>query len=134
MSVGRARRTVGLALGGALATIGSPAAAGDVDLVAAEKQFVSSCGVCHVVDPGAPPRQGPPLAGIFGRTAASLDGFAYSEALTHSGLVWSEETLDRWIENAQAYVPGTNMLYRQARPERRQLIIAYLKSLDDAGN
>ncbi len=134
MSLGRGLAMVGLALGGAAAGPGASAVAGDVDLAAAEKQFVSSCGVCHVVDPGAPPRQGPPLAGIFGRPAASLDGFAYSDALAHSGLVWTEETLDRWIENAQAYVPGTNMLYRQAKPERRQLIIAYLKSLDDAGN
>ena len=48
--------------------------------------------------------------------------------------MWTEETLDHWIENAQAYVPGTNMMYRQAKPERRQLIIAYLKSLDEARN
>jgi cytochrome c len=125
MGSGRAVGLAGIVLGGAV--IG--AAAEEIDLASAERQFASSCGVCHVVDPDAPARQGPPLAGIYGRAAASRDGFAYSDALRRSGIVWTDETLDRWIENAQAYVPGTSMLYRQAKPERRQLIIAYLNSL-----
>jgi|FEC22Drversion2_1045045.scaffolds.fasta_scaffold00566_6 cytochrome c len=126
MGFGRGIGLAGLVLAGAIART---AVAEEVDLAAAERQFVSSCGVCHVVDPDAPARQGPPLAGILGRAAGSRAGYAYSDALKRSGIVWTEETLDRWIENAQAYVPGTTMMYRQAKPERRQLIIAYLKSL-----
>jgi cytochrome c len=107
-----------------------PLAAQDaVDLEAAKKQFLTSCGVCHTVEPGAPPRQGPNLATVYGRTAGSLPGYAYSEALKSSGLVWDAATLDPWIENAQAMRPGVNMPYRQADPAKRALIIAYLKSL-----
>lgn len=128
MGFGRGLRAGGLALG-ALTVGGTAAVAGDIDLAAAERQFKASCGTCHVVERDAPPRQGPPLAGVLGRPAGSLHGFGYSDALKGSGIVWTEETLERWIENAQAFVPGTTMLYRQANPHRRALIVAYLKSV-----
>lgn len=102
------------------------------DLTAAKKQFVTSCAVCHAVEQGAPPRQGPNLFDRFGKPAATLEGFKYSEALTTSGFVWNEETLDRWITDAQAMRAGVTMLYRQADAMKRRLIIDYLKSL--AGN
>ena len=91
--------------------------------------FVNACGVCHAAEPGAAPRQGPNLHGVFGRKAASVEGFKYSEALRTSGFIWDEATLDTWITDAQAARPGTIMLYRQANPERRQLVIDYLKTL-----
>jgi cytochrome c len=96
---------------------------------AAKRQFLSSCGTCHTVEPGAPNRQGPNLAGVVGRKAATVDGFKYSSALTESRFVWDETTLDRWIEDAQAMLPGTSMLYRQRDPDKRQAIISYLKSI-----
>ncbi len=99
------------------------------DLAAAQKQFVTSCAVCHAVEPGAPPRQGPNLSDRFGKPAATLEGFKYSEALTTSGFVWNEETMDRWITDSQAMRPGVTMPYRQADPAKRRLIIDYLKSL-----
>jgi cytochrome c len=107
----------------------SDASQGEVDLAAAQKQFVTSCGVCHTVEPGAPARQGPSLSGIFGRKAGAVAGFSYSQALATSDFVWDEATLDRWIENAQAMRPGVTMAYRQADPAKRRLIIAYLKSV-----
>jgi cytochrome c len=94
------------------------------------QQFLTSCGVCHTAEPGAPHRQGPNLYGIFGRKAATVDGFnKYSEALARSGLTWDEETIERWIEDAAAALPGTSMNYRQRDPEKRKMIISYLKSL-----
>ncbi len=106
-----------------------PARAEDVDLEAAKKQFTTSCGVCHSVEPNAPARQGPNLNGVFGRKAGSLPDFKYSEALKTSGFVWDEATLDTWITNAQEMRPGVQMMYRQAAPEKRKLVIAYLKSV-----
>lgn len=103
------------------------------DLAAAQKQFVTSCAVCHAVEPGAPPRQGPNLVDRFGKPAATLEGFKYSEALMTSGFVWNEETMDRWITDSQAMRPGVIMLYRQADPMKRRLIIDYLKSLSSKG-
>jgi cytochrome c len=94
-----------------------------------KRQFLNACGTCHAAEPSAPHRQGPNLFGIMGKPAASLDGFKYSDALKASGLTWDEATLDKWLTDAQAAQPGTTMLYRQANPERRQLVISYLKSL-----
>ncbi len=99
------------------------------DVAAAQQQFVTSCGVCHSVKPGDTPRQGPNLSGIYGRSAGTLQGFAYSPALKDAGWTWDEARLDPWIANAQAVRPGTVMNYRQADPAKRQLIITYLKTL-----
>jgi cytochrome c len=96
----------------------------------AKRQFLTSCAVCHTAEPGAPHRQGPNLVGVLGRKAATIHGFKYSPVLTGSTLVWDEATLDRWIEDAQAMLPGTTMAYRQRDPDKRKAIIAYLKSLN----
>ena len=48
-------------------------------------------------------------------------------------LTWNEENLDRWITNAQKMVPGAVMMYRQADPEKRKLVISYLKTLGASG-
>ena len=98
-----------------------------------EAQFKKSCGTCHAAEPGAAPRQGPNLWGVYGRQSGKADGFHYSDALAAARLTWNEETLDRWIANAKKVVPGTVMMYRQADPERRKLVISYLKTLGASG-
>ena len=103
--------------------------ASSADLTAAQAQFQTSCGTCHAAEVGAPSRQGPNLVDRFGKTAGTLEGFYYSEALRTSHFVWDEVTLDRWITDAQAMRPGVLMTYRQADPAKRRLIIDYLKSL-----
>ena len=92
-------------------------------------QFLTSCGTCHAVEQGAPPRQGPNLLGIIGRKAGALDGFKYSEALKTADWVWDEANLDKWIENAQGMRPGVVMPYRQADPAKRAKVIEFLKTL-----
>lgn len=61
-----------------------------------------------------------------------MQGFAYSEAMQRSNIVWNEKTLDRFLKNPLAAVPGTAMAYAGVtdRKERADLI-AYLKQ---AGN
>ena len=44
--------------------------------------------------------------------------------------VWDEARLDAWLTNPQAVIPGAVMAYRQAKPETRAAIIAYLKELN----
>lgn len=86
------------------------------------------CVACHSLNPGDH-RTGPSLAGIWGRTAGSIADFSrYSEALAESEIVWTAETLDRWIAEPQAMVPGNRMSFpgiedRQARAD----LIAYLE-------
>jgi cytochrome c len=112
--------------------IASVGAAFAQDLDAAKAQFLTSCGTCHTADPGAPPRQGPNLAGVYGRKAGSLPDFKYSDAVKGGGWIWDETTLEPWMENAQAVHPGTIMNYRQRDPEKRKLILQYLKTLTAA--
>jgi cytochrome c len=113
-----------------LALLASVASAASVDLVLAEAQFKKSCGTCHVAAPDAGPRQGPNLFGIVGRAAGSVEGFKYSPAFVagHDGVVWDEATLDRWLADPQSVIPGAVMLYKQADPDKRRLVIEYLKT------
>ncbi len=111
----------------ALLVIAQPAQAQEAS--PGRRLFLNACGVCHAAEAGAPHRQGPGLFGIFGKAAAQAEGFKYSEALKTSGFVWDEATLDTWLTDAQAARPGTIMLYKQANPERRQLVIEYLKTV-----
>ena len=101
-----------------------------IDPAAAEAQFKKSCGTCHTVDPSAPPRQGPNLFGVVGRPAGSFDGFKYSPAFLagKDGIVWDAANIDRWITDPQAMIPGVVMLYKQADPEKRHLVIEFLKT------
>jgi cytochrome c len=91
--------------------------------------FNNACRTCHTVEPGDN-RLGPSLAGIIGRKAGSLPGYAYSDAMKKSSVVWDEASLDRFIENPQAVVPGNNMKPYAGMPsaEDRAAIVAYLKA------
>jgi cytochrome c len=104
--------------------------ADSIDLPTAEAQFKKSCGTCHVATPDAPPRQGPSLFGVVGRKAGSVAGFKYSAAFVagESAIVWDEAVLDRWLADPQSVIPGSVMLYKQADPEKRRLVIEYLKT------
>lgn len=94
-----------------------------------KRQFLTSCGTCHTAEPGAAHRQGPNLLGVVGRRAGTAADFAYSSALAAGAFVWDEKSLERWIADPQAMLPGTSMAYRQRDPAKRRAIVAYLKSL-----
>jgi cytochrome c len=89
--------------------------------------FINQCGTCHVVQHGAPPRQGPNLAGVYMRKAGSLDGFHYSAELARAAFVWDDTHLDAWLSSPQRLIPGAVMLYHQDDPVIRRTIIAWLK-------
>jgi cytochrome c len=92
--------------------------------------FKQQCATCHTTDRAEPLRQGPPLDKIVGRQAGKVDGFHYSPAFAKADFVWDEAKLDAWMSNPQALIPGSMMAYRQAKPETRAAIIAYLKELN----
>lgn len=104
--------------GGALAQAGDPAAG--------QKVFVR-CQACHVAN--APTnRVGPSLQGLFGRKAGSVEGFKYSDANKNSGVTWDEATLDQYLVDPKAYMPGNKMAFPGLKkPEERANVIAYLK-------
>jgi cytochrome c len=85
----------------------------------------SRCLACHAL---ARDRVGPRHCGLFGRRAGSVPGFAYSKAMRNSGIVWSEETLDRFLADPLAAVPGTTMGYAGVKDAReRRDLIAWLR-------
>lgn len=94
------------------------------DAARGEQLYTARCGACHsLTDNGAGPRH----AGLLGRKAGTQPGFDYSSALAHSGIVWNETLLNRWIENPSALVPGNKMLVQLASdPKDRADIIAFL--------
>jgi cytochrome c len=81
-------------------------------------------------DVAVAPPYGPPLRGVYGRQAGSVPDFAYSRAFKRilQGIVWDSQTLDRWITDSQAWVPGSLMFYAQADAEIRRQIIAYVQA------
>ena len=57
-----------------------------------------------------------------------MPGYAYSEAMKNSGIVWSEETLDRFLQGPRRMVPGTKMTDAGvAEAQDRADLIAYLQ-------
>ncbi len=105
-----------------LALAASPAfATGDPDKGA---KVYEGCQDCHSLDKND---VGPRHRGVFGRKAGSLSDFAYSPALKGAGFVWNEQTLDKWLTNPQALLPGARMFYHLASPQDRADVIAYLR-------
>jgi cytochrome c len=91
-------------------------------------EIYSRCGACHSLERN---RSGPKHCGLIGRPAGSLEDFIYSKALKASALVWDRATLDRFIADPLATVPGTFMGYAGiSDPQERADLIAYLA---DAG-
>jgi cytochrome c len=86
--------------------------------------FERRCGGCHALDRD---KEGPRLRGVFGRTAGSTKSFQYSDALKKSRIVWTDQTLDRWLTETEKLVPNNDMAFHVERAEERREIIAYLK-------
>ena len=90
------------------------------------KALYQGCLACHSVDDND---LGPKHRGVVGRPAGSVADYNYSAALKNSGLIWDEATLDRWLANPSALVPGTKMYFKIDDAQARADIIAYLKEL-----
>jgi cytochrome c2 len=62
--------------------------------------FKQQCATCHSLNAADPPRQGPVLAGVYGRKSGSLAGFHYSPGYAKADFVWDDETGGRSAQNA----------------------------------
>jgi cytochrome c len=103
----------------------SGAARADGDTARGEARF-QDCAACHKLEAGTN-NVGPSLHGIFTRKAGEIADFRYSPAIKRSGIVWTPETLDKFITDPQALVPGNRMPYAgMSNASDRADLIAYL--------
>ena len=106
--------------------LGSQAALAEGDAAKGEKIY-KKCKACHSLEAGTK-KVGPSLAGLFGRTAGTVEGFKYSTAMKDSGIVWDEETLDGFLTKPKDVVPKTRMAFPGFKKEQDRMdLIAYLK-------
>ena len=118
-------RTVLSGLIGVAFTLGASAFAQAAGDPAKGELIYQRCQGCHSIDRN---RTGPMHKGLFGRPAGTVPGFAYSDAMKNSGIVWSEQTLDQFLQGPRKMVPGTKMTYAGvADAQERADLIAYLK-------
>jgi cytochrome c len=101
------------------------AARADGDAARGEARF-QDCAACHRLEAGAN-NVGPSLHGIFSRKAGELTDFRYSPAIKRSRIIWTPETLDKFISDPQAMVPANRMPYAgMPSADDRADLIAYL--------
>ena len=96
-----------------------------------EMLYEQRCGACHGLDAD---RVGPHHRGVFGRRAGSVEGYDYSPALRRARIVWNSATLDAWLANPEALIPGQRMGYSVPDAMDRADIIAYLHRVSTKGS
>lgn len=98
------------------------------------QQVFQRCAACHSVAPSSPAMPGPDLRTVIGRRAGTLAGFRYSSAMVDAGksdnIVWTRDTLDKYLSDPDDVVPGTAMqLNFQLTPDDRRDVIDYLEQV-----
>lgn len=101
----------------------------------AGEAIFAQCKTCHQIGAGATNRVGPHLNGLYGRRAASIDGYRYSRPMLRAGadgLFWTYETLDAFLENPKSMVSRTKMTFRGLKSDQdRADLLAYLRTFSD---
>ena len=111
-----------------LLVVGSSVFAAGQSTGGGKELFEKRCGGCHALDRD---KEGPRLRGVYGRVAASVDSFQYSDALKKSKITWTDETLEQWLTDTEKLVPGNDMTFHVEKGAERTDIIAYLKQTLD---
>lgn len=84
------------------------------------------CAGCHAAQRTL---MGPPHCGVVGRKAASIEGFAYSDALREADFVWDDAHLHDFLTFPIMNMPGTKMGFAGMFDENdRNDVIAFLKA------
>jgi cytochrome c len=99
----------------------------DSDRMAGERLYQQCIG-CHAP---AYHRTGPMHCNLIGRRAGSIEGYEFTDAMKRSGIIWSVETLDVFLQSPFKIIPGTSMGYAGiASAKEREQLINYIVSLD----
>ncbi len=118
----------------ALVLIGAGEAASAADPGRGQAVFARACIACHSLEPDKN-MTGPSLAGLWDRKAGGLPSFArYSPAMKEADVVWGDNTLDPWLHDPQAFIPGNRMVFPGiAEDPLRADLIAFLRDATKPG-
>jgi cytochrome c len=102
--------------------------------LAVQKEAFTWCRFCHTLDQEGHNRVGPNLYRIFGKPAAVVDHFDYSDsfiALRESGHIWTPDSMAAFIAAPHVLAPGNRMRYPpmigyEMSAEKDAMIIEYL--------
>lgn len=93
------------------------------------QKLFKSCASCHQIGANARHGFGPALHQMFGQKAGSAAGYAYSNAMRTSNVIWDESNLRSFLKDPQALIPGTKMrLWGFSDEQQIADLIAYLKA------
>ena len=96
------------------------------------EKIYKKCGSCHNYEKRSGNKVGPNLWNIVNRSKASMDGFAYSDALTQSGGIWSYEELAAFVYKPKEYIIGTKMNFAGLKKaEDRANLVFFLRDQSD---
>ena len=93
------------------------------------KKVFKKCVACHSLQEGKN-KMGPPLNNLLGRKAGSVDGYKYSKAMKNSGVVWDEESLDKFLTKPRKFIKRTKMSFWGIKKKSlRDDLISFFKQL-----
>jgi cytochrome c len=117
-----------------LAVAASAGAIQAQDLSAGETSF-RKCAPCHSIGEDAANKVGPILNGLDGRKAGVVEGFNYSDANKNSGITWNEASIEEYIKDPRAKVPGTKMVFAGIKNDKElKDLWGYLKQFAADGH
>lgn len=103
-----------------------PAPYKDADLANGKKQF-ALCKACHSIVASEGNKVGPNMHGLVGRKSGTEAGFTYSDAMKAAGKTWDLATIDTYLKDPKAAVPGTKMAFAGIPNDKnRRDVIAYI--------
>jgi len=102
----------------------------DRNTLGAGKILYMRCISCHTITKNGRHLVGPNLWGLVGARAGTKEGFkGYSASLLESNILWSREALDKYIQDPESFLPGTNMIYKGLPKKKdRFALIAYIET------
>ncbi|MBT7448579.1 MAG: c-type cytochrome [Tateyamaria sp.] len=101
-----------------------------ISLPNGERQFKRKCSICHSLTKSSARKAGPSLYGLFGRKAGTVVDYTYSDTLSGSSIVWSEESVNALFDlGPDHFIPGTKMpMQRIVKKHDRDDLIDYLRT------
>ena len=93
------------------------------------RQLVKPCKVCHFYKEKKG-KSGPHLFKLIGRPVSSVEGYPYSKALLKIDGEWQELRLAKFLNDPQAFAPGTTMNFSGFKNmERAKVAASYFAGL-----